>query len=152
MTQIGFHYLEYQNTSLRDKLGWFLRAPGLSAIEPVLASLGNLGNAYNESDSQVRKTLSEIGLDWTGRAATSAADVLHRAAAWSRGVDVSSGTGRTSVGEYGHSFEDTRAKVQWEDPGEFDWFEQAVDVANIADDVRSVTFSTSSPISQLRST
>lgn len=129
MRDIGYYL--YENVPLQTKYQWMAQAPGNAAVDPTRAMLGNTGNAYKASDGSVRDTLKALGIEWTGTAADAAGQALHRAADRSTAVGSASSTGSGSVAGYGQSFEAARAKVHWDDPGTWDWWEQPVDMIGL---------------------
>ncbi|MFC4946837.1 hypothetical protein [Pseudonocardia sp. GCM10023141] len=126
MREIGYYL--YENVPLQTKYQWMAQSPGSAAVDPTRAMLGATGNAYSASDGNVRETLQALGINWQGSAADAAGQALHQAADRSGAVGAASSTGSGSVAGYGHSFDAARAKVHWEDPGTWDWWDQVVDV------------------------
>ncbi len=132
MTQIGQHDDAYRSTPLEQKLAWFQNAPGLSAVEPARQFMSGAATLYTDSDAQVRATMRDLGIDWTGDAATNAGATLQRAAEWSREAGAVHGSGGRTVEGYGRSFEALRGQVHWDDPWAWAWNDTASAAASVA--------------------
>jgi hypothetical protein len=130
VTEIG--YYRYEGFDLRTKFGWIQGSVGARATEAARVGMGNLGNAFLESDQAIRAALGPLGIEWHGVAADATGRALTQAAERGEATGVASGTGSSAVDGYGRSFEAMRPRVAWEDPGIWDWWEMPVDVVGSA--------------------
>lgn len=108
---IGNHHDKYVAASLAQKRQWFESGKGAAATQDPAEGLGKLAPLFADHASVVQRGMRDLGIAWTGSAATAATQKLQQAATWAETASRTSTAGQSSVHTYGDSFASVKNRI-----------------------------------------
>ncbi len=126
----------YEGTPLAVKYAWVDGQPGLKAVEAAAESVRTMGRRLNAITDAAGSTMRDLGVSWTGPASDAAQrsskQIVDKASRTATLAD----NGADRILDYGHSFDEMRKRIAFEDPSKLSWTEQAAEAAKVTWDMR----------------
>ena len=129
----------YEAVPLGEKFAWVNGQPGMRAVEAAADSVRTMGERLGTITTDAGKTMRGLGVSWAGPASDAAQrssqQIVDRAAHTQSLAD----NGAARILDYGHSFDEMRKRIAFEDPAQLSWPERAVESAKVTWDLRPWT-------------
>ncbi|MDQ4118286.1 MAG: hypothetical protein M3235_15195, partial [Actinomycetota bacterium] len=122
----------YEAVPLGEKYAWVYGQPGMRAVEAAADSVRTMGRRLGGITDAAGASMRGLGVSWAGPASDAAQrssqQIVDRAAHTQSLTD----NGADRILDYGHSFDEMRRRIAFEDPSQLSWVEMAMEPSKYA--------------------